>query len=278
MDMPKFVLIGHVCIDHNTSEHATYKGWGSSVFYMANYLKKSFALEPVVVANYGPDMLDYAPDVTLLPVSPSKNTTLIYENDSRSGKRTQRCFNIDEATPPALDQAIQQVLHDADALIVAPLLDNYPAEYVRELLEVAKPRTIKVLCPQGYFRQVAEDGRIRFQDCAALDEIAPLFDLVFYSEEDHPRALELATAWSKQSDVRVVVTKGAAGARVFLEGRATDIPTTPIAPEKIVDSVGCGDVFAASCVYAFYQSQDITAAIQAGHLAAGHKLLNTPAG
>lgn len=276
MAAPKFVLLGHVCIDHNVSEHATYKGWGSSVFYMATYLKNVLGLEPIVVASYGPDMLAYAPEVTLVPDKPPAAVTLIYENDSRTGKRIQHCRNIGEATPPVLDETVKEIVHGADVLMIAPLLDNYGPAYIRELLGQAQPAAVKVLCPQGYFRHVADDGRVTFQDFAALDEIIPLFDLVFYSEEDHPRAFELGRFWSKNSAVKIIVTRSADGASIITRNGSTHIPTIAIPPEEIIDSVGCGDVFAASCAYEYVASRDIVGAVQVGHDAAGRKLRATP--
>lgn len=272
---PKIVLIGHVCIDHNTSEHATYTGWGSSVIYMADYLKNTCQLEPVILSSYGFDMLKYLPDIVLLPSKPSNLATLVYENDSRTGRRIQRCRNVDQAVPPVLNVPLKEAIGVADVIIVAPLLDNFTHEYVTELLDYASPQAIKVLCPQGYFRHIGEDGRVTFQDFKDLGAVASLFDLVFYSEEDHPDAFELAEQWSHNSNTQFIVTQAAAGASIVHKDKIINIPTTPIPPEQIIDSVGCGDVFAASATYSYYRSRNLSDAIKSAHNDARQKLLRT---
>jgi len=71
------------------------------------------------------------------------------------------------------------------------------------------------------------------------------------------------------------VTEGSKGASIVETNGRTSIPTTPIDPEDIVDSVGCGDVFAITVAHALWQFGDIQKAIAAGHKAAAEKLLAT---
>jgi hypothetical protein len=88
---PKIVLIGHVCIDHNKTEHATYTGWGSSVLYIAQHYQKYQQISSLVVASYGPNILEYLPEVAMLPASPNQPQTLVYENDTSISRRIWKC-------------------------------------------------------------------------------------------------------------------------------------------------------------------------------------------
>lgn len=272
MKPPRIVLIGHVCIDANTSEHATYVGWGSSVLYMSQYYRLHTQAAPLVITSYGPDMLNYLPEVTLLPKRPNRQSTLRYENDSTRKKRAQRCFGAVASRPPAITAQIKAALQQADIVIVATLLPNYKAAYLKELLQYATPDSLKVLCPQGYFRQVAADGLVSPTVFKEAEVIIPLFDLVIYSEEDHPKALELARAWKQTFGSSVVVTQAARGAVIVKKDSAQHIPTTPIPPKDIVDSVGCGDTFAATVALEYYRTRDLPAAIRKAHQTAAAKL------
>ncbi len=273
MDQTNIVLAGHICIDHNKSEHATYTGWGSSVLYMSEYYRKHSQARPVAISSYGPDILPYLPETDLIPATPGQPNTLIYENDSSTGKRTQRCRNLDSAIPPAITPAIAAAVQKADIIIVATLLPNYSAAYLHELLGHARSDSLKVLCPQGYFRHVTPDGRIEARDFTEAAEIVPAFDLLMYSEEDHPQAIELAQQWKQRAThTNIIVTQGKDGATIVGADTLVPVPTIPIPLEEIVDSVGCGDTFAATVTLEYYRTKDLVAAIQTAHKTAAAKL------
>lgn len=277
MNTPNIVLVGHVCIDHNKSEHATYTNWGSSVLYMAQSFATQFGTAPLVVANYGPDIVPYLPAVQLVPNQPNQPATLIYENDSSAGqgKRVQHCYNIQNSPAPVITDEVAAIISQADIIVVATLLPNYPATYLYELLGHAKDGVLKVLCPQGYFRHIGEDGLVTPRHFEEAIHVVPQFDLVMYSIEDSPEAFALAKQLRQSVETDIVVTQNADGATIVGKDADEHIPTTPIAPEYIVDSVGCGDTFAAAVTYSYFASHDLRSAILDGHRAAGHKLLST---
>lgn len=244
---------------------------------MSQYLQRTYGVRPVVISNYGPDMLEYLPDVTMVPGAPSRGKTLVYENDSHTGKRIQRCHNLKFADASEITSDVAAIIREADIVVVATLLPNYSAKYVQELLRYAKPPALKVLCPQGYFRHIAGDGLVTIREFNEALDIVPLFDLVMYSEEDYPKAFELAREWkhsSAMADTKIIVTQSAEGASIIEKNEAVHVPTTPIPHDQIVDSVGCGDTFAATVSYAYWQSQDLEAAVKEAHRAAAEKLVS----
>jgi sugar/nucleoside kinase (ribokinase family) len=275
MSKSSTLLVGHVCIDHNTSERASYTGWGSSVLYIASYLHKYAGASPAILTSYGSDILPYLPEgIALLPVQPNQAETLVYENDTTGPKRIWRCRNPETSPPPALTPETLGSIAGADILIVATLLPNYSPDYIKELMSHAKPGALKVLCPQGYFRTVTDDKLVVPRDFPEAPAVLPYFDLVIYSEEDHPKAMEMAKIWKQDVDTEIIVTQNEKGATIVEKDEAVHIPTTPIAPENIVDSVGCGDIFAASVAAGYYESKDLQTAIQAAHKIAAQKLLS----
>lgn len=274
MTSPNIVIVGHVCVDENTTETSAYTGWGSPTLYMAQYLQAHYYVVPLVVSNYGPDLVPYLPVIDMIPNKPNQEKTLLYMNDTRVTPRSRKVFNAHFAEAPALTPAAVAALEQADIIIVATLLPNYPPDYLKAVLAHGKPSCLKVLSAQGYFGHVEADGTVVPRESALAPQLAPLFDLVMYSEEDHPEALAIAKKWAHGApQTQVVVTQGPNGATIVNTHGAQHIPATPVPAAKIVDSVGCGDVFGAALAYAFYMSKDLPAAVAKAHRAAGKKLL-----
>ncbi len=270
------VIAGHVCIDHNRSEHATYTNWGSASLYMAQVFARLYEADVRVLTSYGPDLLPYLPAVQLIPEEPSQTRTMKYTNitNSQDGIRVQYCFNTRMAKPTALTAESRLLLSAADIVAVAVLLPNYSVEYVQQLLAPTAPSALKVLCPQGYFRRIGEHGLVQPRQFIEAESIIKLFDLVVYSEEDYPQAFLSAHNWKRHSpDTHLVITQGGQGASIVKTAGVNHVPTKPIAPANILDSVGCGDTFAAALAANYYASKDIVGAIKKAHRVAAHKLM-----
>jgi len=271
-DAMSIVLVGHVCIDHNVSEKSSYTRWGSGLMYMAHYAQAHLQTKPVLLAPYGSDFAPYSQDVTLLSEEQS-TPTLIYENHTNNRIRTQRCEHANFANPVKLNSAIKASLSSADILVVAPLLPNFSASYVIELLAHKKAGGLSVLLPQGYFRSITSDGLVlprKFEEAA---DIIPLFDMVIFSEEDTSTAIELAKQWSKQSRGVIIVTQGLLGASGIAQGSVESVSTQTIPVNQIVDSVGAGDIFSIAAMHDYYQNKDLRKAMIAGNSAARARLL-----
>jgi hypothetical protein len=83
--------------------------------------------------------------------------------------------------PPITTAEVIQAVKQADIIIVATLLPNYSAEYLQKVLGYASQHSLKVLCPQGYFRHITEEGLVQPREFTEALEIISLFDLVMYS-------------------------------------------------------------------------------------------------
>lgn len=140
------------------------------------------------------------------------------------------------------------IVHEIDPA----LLDAFPDAFIG-------------LTPQGWFRQWDEKGRVSFAPWPQAAEILGKANATVLSVEDV--AGNEATIQEMASASRVmVVTEGANGSRLFVNGQPTRIPTTPVSE---VDATGAGDIFAASFFVRFHQNGDpVEAAHFATHLAA----------
>ncbi len=278
MDSPNTVIVGHVCVDHNTTRNASYTAWGSPTLYIAQYLQAQHFMVPLVITNYGPDLMPYLPAVDILPNKPNQEKTLLYENDTTVMPRRRRAFNTEFAWPPELTPAAVAAIKEADILIVATQLPNYTESYLRQLMSYVKPSCFKMLSMQGYMHRVQDDGVVVPRDTIPEGgDILSLFDVAVYSEEDHPKAFEFAREWAKAAPTtRIVVTQGPNGASIIDENGTEHVPTTPIPEDEIVDSVGCGDIFNAALAHAYFKHKDLTEAVRTAHKAAAKKLFTTP--
>ncbi|HVS58308.1 MAG TPA: carbohydrate kinase family protein [Candidatus Saccharimonadales bacterium] len=268
----KVVLVGHVCIDSNTSEQSSYTGWGSSLMYMAAYFRTHTDIDPVLIAPYGADFQKYSKGLCLIATSQGKRT-LVYKNVTHDGRRTQWCDHVNTAKPVPLSKEVRQSVAEADVIVLAPLLPNYSIEYIAELFLTKKPTCLTVLLPQGFLRSVDQRGKVlsrKFEEAAG---ILPLFDLVVLSEDDVHGDVREAHTWAKLSQkTNIIMTQGAGGASLVMPQGLVRAKTKPIPEEQIIDSVGCGDTFSAAAMISYFATKDVMVAMIAGNEAASAKL------
>lgn len=279
MKQPSIVFVGHVCIDHNISEHTRYTDWGSGVLYMADFAQKRLGVTPTVLTRYGIDFLHYRAEFNLWPRRPHNIRTLVYKNITDVTGRVQYCHFAAKALPPTLDVHARKILAEADIVVLASLLPNYSVKYVQKLLKYCRSDCLKVCCPQGYFRSVDGGGIIKPRQFIEAAELVPLFDLTIISEDDHPEATAQAHTWKHHTPAaNIVITRGPNGASIVTPTGEEQIKTKSVAEDDVVDSVGCGDVFAMMAAYKFYETRDLGQAILSANEAARKKLLAlTPA-
>lgn len=269
----KITILGHVCIDRNESESLQYESWGSAAMYMARYFSNDDTLQTSIIATWGKDFAQYSDGLDLYPLLPSAGESMVYENISVGGKRTQRCFNADTPNPELDDEALT-VLGSSDIFILAPLTPSFNSEYIDKAMKSLGQDCLKVLLPQGYFRAISSDGTVTPQEFADSQKFVEKFDVVIFSEDDHPHAMDLAEEWSYFT--AVVMTLGPEGSMIVQAGEREVVAVEePVPEDKIVDSVGCGDTFSAALTRSYHTEKDIHYAVMMGNQAARQKLLTS---
>jgi ribokinase len=188
--------------------------------------------------------------------------TLVLRHEFPEGARIQSLVQAPNRTI---------VPHDAPAtwpepatLILAPLL----AEDVDVVSFIDEYPTAEVgLLAQGLQRAVLPDSRIahRAQPASALIDSARPNVSIFLSEEEialwPAGGLEHLVARS----ARVVVTRGAQGARVITRTGTREIAPLPV---DAVDSTGAGDVFATAFILALRAGEEFAGRVAAALAAA----------
>jgi sugar/nucleoside kinase (ribokinase family) len=269
-------ILGHVCIDQNVSEQASYTAAGGPAMFMQKILQQLPDNQVTIIAPYGTDFLPYAPTANLYPTQPTSDQTLTYENVSRAGVRVQKAYHRQAAQLLPIDPTIQALVAASDIIFIAPLLPNFSPDYLRQILSSAQPTALKILLPQGYYRNFDSEDRVMVRAFSEATPILPLINLVIVSDQDHPEMLALAKVWSDQFKILVVTTLGKAGAVAMRAGTATPLPTRIVPANEVVDSVGSGDIFSAGFGYRYRQTQDITEAGRFANELARQCLFFTP--
>lgn len=277
---PEIVLAGQVCIDRNDIEGRQYTSWGSAVLYIADYYQQSHSIDPTILAAHGPDFTPYSEGFSLHPAEPIADDTLIYENTVRNTVRTQRCLNADSEVLPPMDQEAKDVLSDADIFFMAPLTPAYHPDHVNELMYHVPEEGLKILMPQGYLREIGEDGSVSTRSFEEEPDIMSGFDLVVFSAEDMPDAIAVAMEWKgRHPKTTIIVTKGPKGASVIEKGMEIPVPTTPVPAKIKADSTGCGDTFSAATGWNLYKHPyDLYSAVEKANADSRERLLLNSSG
>jgi sugar/nucleoside kinase (ribokinase family) len=269
----RVVIVGHVCIDENTSGTESVTTAGSSAMFIQEQLASSPGLRITILAPYSADFAPFARDARLInPAQPGH--TLRYRNFLDGDRRRQECVGADNAEPVALDARAIAEIEQADILILCPLLPNFAPEYVAEVVSHAPATAVKLLLVQGYLRTVCDDFRIIQRDFLEYSSVLPLFDIAVFSDEDIDNALPLAASWSAQfAATQIVVTQNRDGATYFSQGRGMPVPAAPIPSREPINAIGAGDVFSAALALAYFSDRSIHSAVQHAHAAAACRWL-----
>lgn len=270
-------ILGHVCIDKNTSERASYTEAGGPGMFMDRIFRHFPNAKTTIVSPYGVDFLPFQGCTTLLPTYPTSKKTLVYENIIKNDARKQRACNRTSATPPSITRDISTALAKTDILIIAPLLSNYSPSYLRSIIISTNPRALKLLLPQAYYRSFNAAGCVIKRKFKEAHHILPFIDIVIVSEKDHIHIDREMEVWTKTYPQLIsVVTMAEKGAIVLYQGKKYILPATPLGQKEIVDSVGSGDVFSAGFAYRYRQTKNIRLAGTFANALARQCLLYTP--
>ncbi len=269
----KVAIIGHICIDHNISEKTSYIGPGGPAIFISKILNKFKDCKITIISPYGKDFSPYIENQTFLPLKPAANSTLVYEKVTKDGRRTQKALNRKNAIPVKIQGEINSVIKEADIIFITPLLSNFSIDYIKQISELVKEKAIKVLLPQGYFRNFDAKNKVIFRKFSQADKVLPFVDFSIVSDRDYPNIKRLSSAWAKKHNVVLIITLEDKGALIVNKDKKILVPTTPVAKNKIVDSIGCGDVFSAGFSYNYIKTRSLEKAVRfANKLARKHLL------
>ena len=235
--IPDFLTVGHLAWDVTASGRRL----GGTAAY-ASVTAQKMGLRPALLTSTGPD-LDAAsalPGVSVHSV-PAPFTT-VFHNRYRDDARTQ---SVTTTAAPLSIQDVPEGFRASPLVLLGPLLGEVDTELARVF-----PVSTIVASLQGWLRRKSEDDSI---DPASWDggSVLPLVDAAVVSAEDPEEGAEVHR-WAEMTKV-LIVTEGAAGARVLCEGSEQRI--APFQARE-VDPTGAGDVFAAAYLVRYGETTD----------------------
>lgn len=273
----KIVILGHACIDKNITEKSSYEAAGSPAMFMTRTFKQLSNTSVTIVSHYGKDFLKYLDGITIYPNKPNFDKTLEYNNISlKQGGRIQKAFNRESSPPVELTDDLKNILRKADILFFTPLLPNFPPTYIAGVMNEARKDCLKILSPQGYFRNFNKENRVVFRKFKEAEKVIPYFNFLILSEEDYPDVEDIAKSWVRSNSTVLIITKAERGATFLSKEQKVDVPTKPVFEKDIVDSTGSGDIFSACFAYKYFEFKDIVESIKFAHKIAGHCLAFVP--
>ncbi len=241
--MARYLLVGHLTRD-------VYNGvfyYGGAVLY-AGLLARRLGFETGIVTSLAEVGLENIfPELSFCHFRARETTT--FKNVETPSGRCQYVYAKALRIPL---EKLPSNWRKAEIVHIAPVLDEVLPEDVY-LFET----DFLVANPQGWFRRVEPDGSVR--QVAPDVSCWPLFEALVVSEEDLSAAKDLFPALKEKARY-LVVTKGARGASLFVEGEEIFRPAY-LAP-KVVDTTGAGDIFAAAFFGMLYASRRPVVALE----------------
>ena len=252
---PDFVAIGHVTFDVQRLPDAERDRPepGGAVAYSAR-TAVSMGLATGIVTSSSPGY----PFDSLLPMTQVANApadaTTTFEYSLEDGARTQWL------TSRAADLTREDVPESwfaARTVLLGPVANELPVDAAGWFSDDS------FICavPQGWQRSRDTTGKMVVSP-AVPDGLRDRIEAVVISEADVPSVY--VQEWTETFPI-VAVTRGRRGARIYADGRVSDV-TPPPASE--VDATGAGDVWAAAFAIRLVETDDVATAAKFASAAA----------
>ena len=225
-----YLVIGHVTRDRKPDGGFVL---GGTVTYAAR-TARALGCRAGVVTSAETDLpLSEALGNVEIHCIPSPATTT-FENRYTSRRRIQIVGSVaprltPEEVPPAWRGAAVVHLGPVAGECDPALVEIFPGSFLG-------------VTPQGWMRRWDQEGRVGPAPWDGAEAVLARADAVVLSQEDVAGDEAQVARWARLTPL-LVLTRGPAGCTLFVDGRAEDVPATPI-PE--VDPTGAGDIFAAA--------------------------------
>jgi sugar/nucleoside kinase (ribokinase family) len=233
-----YLLIGHVTQDIIPSGLRL----GGTASY-ASLTAKAFGLRVGVVTSCTADLaLPEMEGIQVIRKTANLNTT--FENINTPAGRVQY---IRAQAETLTFEDIPLAWRQAPIVHFGPVANEIEPELIDHF-----PNSLKGLTPQGWLRQWDEDGLVSFFNWPGINDILKKAKIAILSIEDVRGDEDIIQEYAGNVPV-LVVTEGARGARVYWNSDVRFI-RPPVIEE--IDSVGAGDIFAASFFIRYQQTHD----------------------
>jgi len=257
--------VGHLCIDRISlpNRQRPYVVLGGAVAYVA-FSAKRLGSNVSIISKVGGDFPEaYIWWLSQEGIDVSKVAKIKHEKTTRfelnyNSDMSNRTMKLAGKAPPIEAEDLPSSL-EAKAIHLAPIANEIPYEVAEKL---AKSAEMLSLDPQGLVRVFDENGFVTNKPLKWLDKrILELVD-VYKSSQDEIEAVtgvaDLKAAIRAVHDFSVktvIVTLGAKGAALSVEGTTYEIPA--YTPCNLVDPTGAGDAFIGGFLAEYVRGKEI---------------------
>ena len=244
---PEFVAVGHVTFDVKRRagcEIDRPEPGGAAAYAAGTAIAMGLTAGIVTSSSLGYPFDTVLPSTEVVNVPAAATTT--FEYSLHDGVRTQwlrsRAANLTRTDLP-------DSWSGAPIVLLGPVANELPLDAPDWFSDDA------FICavPQGWQRSRDGTGRVVVSP-AVPPGLSRHIDAAVISEADVPA--EHVEAWTETFRI-VAITRGRRGARVYVNGRARDIP--PVTANE-VDATGAGDVWAAAFAINLSETRDVMVA------------------
>jgi sugar/nucleoside kinase (ribokinase family) len=251
MGAPQFVAVGHVTMDRFGEVTRV----GGAALYAAVTAHR-LGLSAGILTSHGDDFpLDVVPPQIEVVGVPAPATTS-FEHDVR---RTPRALRVPSRARALTAADVPEDWTDAPLVLLAPV-----AEEVDPHLATAFAGPTLAAAAQGWTRALGPAGEVTPAAWRPAPFLLDRLQAIFVSSEDVAGQEEAAFEWFQRVPIGVL-TAGARGALLFVNGERYEVPPRPT---REVDATGAGDVFAATFMIHYQHAGDPWEAAAAASCAA----------
>lgn len=260
IEIPDFVVVGHVCQDILPTGGLAL---GGSVSYAATTAQR-MGRRVGVVTSAGPG-LDVARALPGMEVvcHPSAKTTVFENIYLETGRKQILHSRADVITCEHIPTAWR------DAPVV--YLGSIDREISPEVFSCFSDQSLVGIMPQGFFRCWDGDGQIHYTEWRPPPAVLRHVDVLVISELDVPDPQALVRDWGRYIGI-MVVTHAERGATVY---EADEVCHYAARPAREVEPTGAGDVFTAAFLIRLAETGDPCQAAQFANAVASFSVEGT---
>ncbi|MAT54858.1 MAG: hypothetical protein CMN32_10300 [Saprospirales bacterium] len=237
-DKPNMLLIGHLCHDVIPGG---YKAGGAAAY--GAMVAHQLGCRVHILTSHGPDfrfsgLFSFA-KVQVVPAPATTCFENIYTEEGRVQFLRSRAAALKA-------EALPRHWPMPDIVVIGPIADEVDFKFVDCFQE-----TLLCVCPQGWFRQWDEQGRVSPKSIS-LKNWPEKAEVLSVSDEDLA-GKEAVESELRQRAKRLLITHGADGAELIMNGNTRHFAAKPA---RLVESTGAGDVFATAFAIRLWQCGD----------------------
>jgi sugar/nucleoside kinase (ribokinase family) len=268
------IVIGHIAIDVNVMPWGVIENVLGGTPTYAGFTLVALRKDVGIVSKIGTDFPDKFPplyrkmglDTEGILIAGDRTTTFenIYDE---AGNRKQICRHVAAKISP---DDVPRTYRDSQSFYVSPIAGEITADVLKF---IKKEANTVMLDPQGLFRKIGGDGKVKIQPRDDLGDFLEYVDIVKLGR-DEAQALKgsvkkILKDLCKMGPKIAILTRGEKACAMLSDERFTKVKSLKVDAK---DLTGAGDVFGAAFLAKYLDTRDALESARFASAAAGLKI------